>query len=354
MDDEVPELVGGGAESTLRAVPVTIITGSLGAGKTTLVMGLLSNPDIQHRVAVILNEFGESAGIDKSLSFTDGHITEEWLELANGCLCCSVKDAGVKAIEDLLRRRRTFDYVLLETTGLADPGPIASLFWLDPALQSQVYLDGIITVVDAKYIRTQLDVENKGQINEATRQIALADRIILNKRDLITEEELADVKHLISSINSMAPIVATQKSSVGLPFILDLHLFDDQQVDPFLEFNKSAVPHSISSTVKTVSFTTTANVDRKKLESWLQSLLWEKMVPGCPSYDFEILRLKALLSFPAENCKHVVQAVREMYDFHIGLPWKASEERISKIVFIGRGVSKEVLLKSFNECCLLE
>lgn len=121
---DVPELVPvgeGRPPETTKRVPVTIITGFLGSGKTTLVMSMLNNPNINKRIAVILNDFGESSGIDKSLSINNGKITEEWLELSNGCLCCSVKDKGVKAIEDLVKMNKQFDYILLETTGLADP-----------------------------------------------------------------------------------------------------------------------------------------------------------------------------------------------------------------------------------------
>lgn len=135
-DDYVPTLVPEKTDiiqeqAARPPIPVTIITGFLGSGKSTLIMRLLNDPTHQKKIAVILNEFGASSGIDKSLSIgKDGQITEEWLELANGCFCCSVKDMGVKAIENLLKKNREFDYVLLETTGLADPGPIASMFWM--------------------------------------------------------------------------------------------------------------------------------------------------------------------------------------------------------------------------------
>ncbi|NXE21538.1 CBWD1 protein, partial [Ardeotis kori] len=201
-DDDCPDLVpidAGGVEesesSPSRKIPVTIITGYLGAGKTTLLNYILTE---QHnkRIAVILNEFGEGIALEKSLAISQGgELYEEWLELRNGCLCCSVKDNGVKAIENLMQRRGKFDYILLETTGLADPGTVASMFWVDSELGSDIYLDGIVAVVDAKHGLQHLTEEKPdGLVNEASRQIALADLIIINKTDLVSEEELNKVR----------------------------------------------------------------------------------------------------------------------------------------------------------------
>ncbi|KAG8455213.1 hypothetical protein GDO86_001416 [Hymenochirus boettgeri] len=137
---------------TDNKIPVSIITGYLGAGKTTLLNYILTE---QHnkRIAVIINEFGEGSAVEKSLSISQaGELYEEWLELRNGCLCCSVKDNGLKAIENLMQKKGKFDYILLETTGLADPGAVASMFWVDAELGSEIYLDGIVSVVDAKYV----------------------------------------------------------------------------------------------------------------------------------------------------------------------------------------------------------
>jgi len=179
-----------------KKVPVTIITGQLGSGKTTLLNYVLTE---QHskKIAVILNEFGEGRIDEKTVSVgggNEGELVEEWLALRNGCLCCSVKDNGVKAIETLMSKKGKFDYILLETTGLADPGPIASIFWLDEELGSDIYLDGIVTVTDAKYGLDQLNDPNlvdnneseigETPVNTAKKQIALADLILLNKKNL--------------------------------------------------------------------------------------------------------------------------------------------------------------------------
>ncbi|XP_035421733.1 COBW domain-containing protein 1-like isoform X2 [Cygnus atratus] len=231
-DEECPALVpiaAGGSEGPDpgRRIPVTIITGYLGAGKTTLLNYILTE---QHskKIAVILNEFGEGSALEKSLAISQGgELYEEWLELRNGCLCCSVKDNGVKAIENLMQRRGKFDYILLETTGLADPGAVASMFWVDSELGSDIYLDGIISVVDAKHGLQHLTEEKpEGLVNEASRQVALADLIIINKTDLVSGEELNKVRTSVRSVNGFAKILETQRSRVDLSNVLDLHAFD--------------------------------------------------------------------------------------------------------------------------------
>ncbi|KAJ3314513.1 COBW domain-containing protein 1 [Boothiomyces sp. JEL0838] len=347
MDEDIPMLVPQEqniSSTSMRTapVPVTIITGFLGSGKTTLIMRLLNDNTHNKKIAVILNEFGSSSGIDKSLSLKDGKITEEWLELANGCFCCSIKDSGVKAIENLLKRNKSFDYVLLETTGLADPGPIASMFWLDEALQSELYLDGIVTVVDAKNISNYLD-ETKVGLNEATKQIALADRIILNKIDLVDQNTLSSLKTRISAINSVAKIAETVQSKADIDFIFDLHSFDHHHKDPFEKENSVQLEHAIE-TVKTVAFTVNGVVESKKLDEWLQKLLWEKSIDK----EMEILRFKALINM-GDHHKYIVQSVLELFDIQKGQEW-GSEEKTNKLVFIGRHLNEEMLRKSFTEC----
>ncbi|XP_063452072.1 zinc-regulated GTPase metalloprotein activator 1A-like isoform X1 [Pan paniscus] len=205
-------------------IPVTIITGYLGAGKTTLLNYILTE---QHskRVAVILNEFGEGSALEKSLAVSQGgELYEEWLELRNGCLCCSVKDNGLRAIENLMQKKGKFDYILLETTGLADPGAVASMFWVDAELGSDIYLDGIITIVDSKYGLKHLTEEKPdGLINEATRQVALADIILINKTDLVPEEDVKKLRTTIRSINGLGQILETQRSRISLWFETESH-----------------------------------------------------------------------------------------------------------------------------------
>ncbi|XP_067425305.1 zinc-regulated GTPase metalloprotein activator 1A-like isoform X2 [Emydura macquarii macquarii] len=236
-EEDCPELVpiedqevGGEGEaepSHSIKIPVTIITGYLGAGKTTLLNYILTEQHTK-RIAVILNEFGEGSALEKSLAISQGgELYEEWLELRNGCLCCSVKDNGLKAIENLMQKKGKFDYILLETTGLADPGAVASMFWVDAELGSDIYLDGIVSVVDAKYGLQHLTEEKPdGLVNEATRQVALADLIIINKTDLISQEEMNKIRTAVRSINGLVKILETQRSRVDLSEVLDLHAFD--------------------------------------------------------------------------------------------------------------------------------
>ncbi|KAM4638172.1 zinc-regulated GTPase metalloprotein activator 1A-like isoform 5-T5 [Amazona ochrocephala] len=308
-DEDCPDLVpidaGGEGEtesSCSRKIPVTIITGYLGAGKTTLLNYILTE---QHdkRIAVILNEFGEGSALEKSLAISQrGELYEEWLELRNGCLCCSVKfvssyrDSGVKAIENLMQRRGKFDYILLETTGLADPGAVASMFWVDSELGSDIYLDGIVSVVDAKHGLQHLTEEKpEGLVNEASRQVALADLIIINKTDLVSEEELNKVRMCVRSINGLGKILETQRSRVDLSNVLDLHAFDSLSgisLQKKLEHLKTAHAH-LDKGIITVTFEVPGNIKEENLNLFIQDLLWEKNMKDKTGHTMDIIRLKA-------------------------------------------------------------
>ncbi|KAJ6910266.1 COBW domain-containing protein 1 [Populus alba x Populus x berolinensis] len=215
-------------------VGVTVITGYLGSGKSTLVNHILNT---QHgkRIAVILNEFGEEIGVERAMinEGEDGALVEEWVELANGCVCCTVKHSLVQALEQLVQMKERLDHILLETTGLANPAPLASVLWLDDQLESAVKLDSIITVVDAKNLHYQLsELQNSSSFPEASLQIAFADVIILNKVDLVSlggsGEALKELENEIHKINSLANIIHSVRCQVDLSKILNCRAYDSK------------------------------------------------------------------------------------------------------------------------------
>ncbi|XP_051818358.1 zinc-regulated GTPase metalloprotein activator 1A isoform X1 [Antechinus flavipes] len=332
-------------------IPVTIITGYLGAGKTTLLNYILTE---QHnkRIAVILNEFGEGSALEKSLAISQGgELFEEWLELRNGCLCCSVKDNGLKAIENLMQKKGKFDYILLETTGLADPGAVASMFWVDAELGSDIYLDGIISVVDSKYgLRHLTEEKADGLINEAVRQVALADIVIINKTDLVAEEELIKIRTIIRSINGLGKILETQRSRVDLSKVLDLHSFDSLSgisLQKKLQHMQTTQPH-LDKSIVTVTFEVLGSTTEENLNIFIQNLLWEKTVKNKADNTMEVIRLKGLVSIKDKPHQVIVQAVHELYDLEeTPVKWKEDSERTNRLVLIGRNLDKEILKHLF-------
>uniref|UniRef100_A0AAA9SV81 Zn regulated GTPase metalloprotein activator 1 n=2 Tax=Bos TaxID=9903 RepID=A0AAA9SV81_BOVIN len=312
-------------------IPVTIITGYLGAGKTTLLNYILTE---QHskRIAVILNEFGEGSAVEKSLAVSqDGELYEEWLELRNGCLCCSVKDNGLRAIENLMKKKGKFDYILLETTGLADPG--------------------IITVVDSKYGLKHLAEEKPdGLINEASRQVALADIIIINKTDLVSEEDLNKLRTTVRSINGLGKILETQRSRVDLAKVLDLHAFDSLSgisLQKKLQHVPTTQPH-LDQSIITVTFEVPGNAEEESLNVYIQNLLWEKNVRNRDDACMEVIRLKGLVSIKDKPQQVIVQGVHELYDLEeTPVNWEDDSERTNRLVLIGRNLDKDILKQLF-------
>ncbi|XP_059780837.1 zinc-regulated GTPase metalloprotein activator 1A isoform X4 [Balaenoptera ricei] len=324
--EEKEETSGPGAK-----IPVTIITGYLGAGKTTLLNYILTE---QHskRIAVILNEFGEGSALEKSLAVSQGgELYEEWLELRNGCLCCSVKDSGLRAIENLMQKKGKFDYILLETTGLADPG--------------------IITVVDSKYGLNHLAEEKPdGLINEASRQVALADIIILNKTDLVSEEDLSKLRTTIRSTNGLGKILETQRSRVDLSSILDLHAFDSLSgisLQRKLQNVPTTQPH-LDQSIVTVTFEVPGNAKEESLNVYIQNLLWEKNVRNRDDDCMEVIRLKGLVSLKDKPQQVIVQGVHELYDLEeTSVSWEDDSKRTNRLVLIGRNLDKDILKQLF-------
>ncbi|KLU81921.1 hypothetical protein MAPG_01001 [Magnaporthiopsis poae ATCC 64411] len=362
-DDELPpDLVDTGdglAESDKPVkVPITIVTGYLGAGKTTLLNYILT-AEHGKKIAVIMNEFGDSLDIEKSLTINkDGESVEEWLEVGNGCICCSVKDTGVAAIESLMEKKGKFDYILLETTGLADPGNLAPLFWVDDGLSSTIYLDGIVTLVDAKNVLRSLDdpsgkVEGHEEsdahgplMTTAHVQISHADVVVINKADLVSEAELDAVRERIQSINGLAKIHTTKQSVVPRleGFLLDLHAYDRVEG---LDSAASKGHSHLDSSISTISIplgvlqpSQVANVDK-----WLRSVLWENELPSAAKVhdkaQFEVHRVKGRLVLSDGGVK-MVQGVRELFEIFDSPDDKGREVAAGdttnegKMVLIGR------------------
>ncbi|KAF1813306.1 cobW-domain-containing protein [Eremomyces bilateralis CBS 781.70] len=366
--DEVEQALDGQIEDlNLVKVPITIVTGYLGSGKTTLLNYIL-NERHGKKIAVILNEFGDSADIEKSLTVShSGQQVEEWLELSNGCLCCSVKDTGVNAIEALMARRGAFDYILLETTGLADPGNIAPLFWVDEGLGSSIYLDGIVTLVDAKNLVRELDhsvgeecVEggHGAVMTTAHLQISHADSIIVNKADLVSAEELAAVTARVRAINSVARVEVTSHSRVPVleGWLLDLHAYDrvDGEGLEFAEKGHSHLDPTISTIMIPVPPVAETHLDA--LDRWLRSVLWESELPvpdGTMPPSFEVHRLKGLLAL-TDGSRKVIQGVREVFEIlDGGGPAESGADGSGgaaegKLVLIGRGLEKGLFTTSLH------
>ena len=355
-EDSVPELVPCDSAIEYGCVPVTIITGFLGSGKTTLLNYILTE---QHgkKIAVILNEFGEGDAMEKSLSVgQSGALYEEWLELRNGCMCCSVKDNSVKAIEELMNRKGRFDYIMLETTGLADPGPIASLFWLDEELGSDVYLDGIIDVVDAKYfLRHATEEKQGGLVNETLRQVALADVLIINKLDLVSAEELGLVRSAVHKVNSVAHVIETTHSSVDIESVLDINAYsykglqDKLSVPPSMQSSEKK-SHHLDDSISTITLDVGGDINPTKLDTFLQHLLWEKDINDSNGHSMEIYRLKGVVSVQGEDRRVLVQAVHELYQTTPTTNWMEAESKKNTFVFIGRYLDKTTLQKHFCAC----
>jgi len=355
-EESVPELVPCDNDVESGGVPVTIITGFLGSGKTTLLNYILTE---QHgkRIAVILNEFGEGDAMEKSLSVgQSGALYEEWLELRNGCMCCSVKDSSVKAIEELMKRKGRFDYIMLETTGLADPGPIAALFWLDEELGSDVYLDGIIDVVDAKYfLRHANERKQDGLVNETIRQVALADVLIINKLDLVSDKELSLVRSAVQDVNAVARVIETKHSCVDIESVLDLNAYSYKgskekfSATSFVQSSKEK-SHHLDNSISTITLDTGGDINPRKLDTFLQRLLWEKDINDTNGCRMEIYRLKGVVSVQGDDRRVLVQAVHELYQTIPTTNWTEEESKKNTVVFIGRHLDKEVLQKHFCAC----
>jgi G3E family GTPase len=325
------------SDITMDKVPVTVLTGFLGSGKTTLLNYILTE-NHGKRIAVIENEFGE-IGIDDALVV---NADEEVFEMNNGCICCTVRGDLIRILGNLMRRRDRFDHILIETTGLADPAPVAQTFFVDDEIGDQLSLDAIVTLVDARHIVAHLDERKPdGVENEAIEQVAFADRILLNKIDLVDATELADVATRLRSINSMADIIPTSWAKVDLDRILGVGAFDLSRtlnVDPaFLQQGEHLHDMSVSS----VGIDLPGEVQPDRLNKWLGKLLAEKGI--------DIFRMKGILAIAGEEQRFVFQGVHMLFDGQPDRPW-GNEPRSNRLVFIGRNLDRDELVEGFAAC----
>lgn len=320
-----------------KHVPVTILTGFLGAGKTTLLNRILKEQH-GHRIAVIENEFGEE-GVDNDLLLQDRD--EQIIEMNNGCICCTVRGDLIRILGDLKTRREsgelTFDRVVIETTGLADPGPVAQTFFLDDDIADAFLLDAVITVVDAKHGNVQLD-----EHREAQEQVGFADRILLSKTDLASEDEQKSLRERLRRINPRASIKPVQFGSADIGDILDIRGFNLNaalEIDPqFLASDEHAHDDAVQSFV----FRSSKPFDSLKLEEFLGGII--------QVYGQDMLRYKGVLFMKGSDRQTVFQGVHMMMGADTGRRWQPGEKPSSRMVFIGRNLPKETFIKGLEQC----
>ncbi|CAH1415204.1 unnamed protein product [Lactuca virosa] len=341
-------------------VPATVITGFLGSGKTTLLNHILT---AQHgkRIAVIENEFGE-VDIDGSLVASHSSANEDIVMVSNGCLCCTVRGELVTMLLELVKKKRDkFDHIVIETTGLAKPGPVIETFCTDEQISRHVKLDGVVTLVDSKHAMQHLnEVKPRFVVNEAVEQVAYADRIILNKIDLVSDADLEALTKKIQHINGMAQIKQAKFGNVDMDFVLGVGGYDLDRIDSEVPSEVSHCEnhnhehdhecheghhhhdHKHDSAVSSVSIVSEGTLDLDELDDWLERLVEEK--------GDDLYRMKGVLSVNDSETRYVFQGVHSTLDGCPGKAWGEDEKRINKLVFIGRNLDEPALRKGFKGC----
>jgi G3E family GTPase len=313
-------------------IPVTVLTGYLGAGKTTLLNRILSE-NHGKKFAVVINEFGE-LGVDNDLVVD---ADEEVFEMNNGCICCTVRGDLIRIIGGLMKRKN-LDGIIVETTGLADPAPVAQTFFVDEDVKRATKLDAIVTVVDAKHLPARLK-----DSAEAQEQIAFADIIVLNKMDLVSADEATEVEALVKAINPYAEIRRATKSDVPLDSVIGRDAFNLQRIlEKEPEFLSGEDHHEHDSEVNSVSFEVSKPIDAEKFNAWISQLLQTK--------GQDLLRTKGILHYAGDNRRFAFQAVHMIADGDYIGEAKAGDPRKSKIVFIGRDLNRPQLRRGFEGC----
>ena len=321
----------------MSPVPVTILTGFLGSGKTTLLNTILKEQH-GHRIAVIENEFGE-AGIDNDLLVQEQG--EQIIEMNNGCICCTVRGDLVRILGELNTRKRSgqihFDHVIIETTGLADPAPVAQTFFVDDGIAEQYRLDAIVTMVDAKHAPQQLD-----EHHEAQEQVGFADRILITKTDTVQPDGVAALRQRLVQMNPRARIGEARHGKADIDQLLDIHGFS---LNAILEIEPdflTDVDHEHDDDVTSFVFREEEPLDLEHIESFLNGIL--------QVYGPQLMRYKGILNIKGMKQRVVLQGVHMLMGSVEGAAWKRGEKRESKMVFIGRDMPKELLLGGLAQC----
>ena len=315
------------SSENFNQLPVTLLAGFLGSGKTTLLNYVLKQ-NHGKRIAVIENEFGE-IGIDSE--FVIG-ADEDIFEMSNGCICCSIRGDLIETLNRLLERQQKFNYILIESTGLASSGPIAQAFLIEDEISKSLFLDGIVTLIDAKHISNNL---NEQEV--VWEQIAFANVILLNKADLVTEPEMEKLEKQMHQINPTAKVCKTTNAVIDLDQILDIGGFDLKIELETVTFNTHH--HETDEAISSVSLSFPGHVDPDRLNLWLQMLLIQE--------GMNVFRAKGILNVEGSSERYLFQSVYMMFEGRFDKPW-GSNSPLNKMVFIGQNLNPQRLEESLK------